>query len=61
MTGPPDADIPTVSAVVVTWNVEEYIAGCLRSLARSAGSMSVEQILVDNGSDDGTLEAIESE
>ena len=57
----PNTETPVVSAVVVTWNVAEYIDGCLRSLYRSAGSMPIETILVDNHSHDTTVEIIERE
>ena len=32
----PNADTPMVSAVIVTWNVAEYLPGCVRSRAKSA-------------------------
>ena len=57
----PNADTPMVSAVIVTWNVAEYLPGCVRSLAKSAGPMHIEPILVDNGSQDATLDVIESQ
>ncbi len=47
---------PDVSAVVVSWNVRDLLARCLRSVAQSAeqGGVAAELIVVDNASHDGT-------
>lgn len=44
---------PALSVVVVTWNAEALLRGCLRSLAPHVTSL-VETIVVDNGSSDGS-------
>jgi GT2 family glycosyltransferase len=57
----PGADVPTLSVVIVTWNVESYIRDCIRSVFESAGSLVTEVIAVDNASQDKTTEIIQSE
>lgn len=49
---------PDVSVCIVTWNGKDLTLVCLESLYRHTDGMEVEVILVDNGSDDGTAEAI---
>ena len=48
---------PSVEAVVVSYNSEAYIRGCLDSLKSNGAAI----IVVDNGSSDRTLEIIEKE
>jgi len=45
----------TISAIIVLYNSADYIAPCLESLA-ATGYPNLEVILVDNGSEDGSLE-----
>lgn len=47
-----------ISVVIVTWNSEQVIGGCLRSLAESAASSELELFVVDNDSRDGTVDAV---
>ncbi len=47
-----------VTVVVVSYNVRECTLACLDSVRRFAGSLTVEPILVDNASRDGTVEAV---
>jgi len=49
--------VPRVSAVIVTWNAADVIDDCLGSLFDGDPS-SVEAIVVDNGSTDGTVERV---
>lgn len=49
--------IPKIAAVVLSWNGKEMTADCLRSLLGSSYP-ELEVILVDNGSRDGTVEAV---
>lgn len=44
-----------ISVVILTWNSEKYIERCIHSLKRDN---DIEIILVDNGSNDSTLEII---
>jgi GT2 family glycosyltransferase len=50
---------PLVSVVVVSWRARDYVLDCLESLAANAG-VPYEAIVVDDGSDDGTPEAVRS-
>ncbi len=50
-----------VSVVIVAWNCREYILECLRSLQQSETHASLETIVIDNASADGTREAIGNE
>jgi len=55
----PDRKHATVSVVVVTYNSAELLPGLLASLpAACAGVESVEIVVVDNASTDGTLELV---
>jgi GT2 family glycosyltransferase len=51
------ADAPEVSVVVVAWRARDYVLRCLTALEEHAG-MSYEAIVVDDGSGDGTPEAV---
>ena len=47
-----------VSFVIVNWNTRDYSVQCIRSLYDHLGYMEFEILFVDNGSDDGSVEAI---
>ena len=49
---------PDVSVVVVAYNARDELADCLQSIERHIGDLSVETILVDNASTDGTAELV---
>jgi GT2 family glycosyltransferase len=55
------AERPDISAITVTHNGREMALRTLRSAIGAAGSASVEWLVVDAGSSDGTPEAIERE
>jgi len=46
--------IPDISVLIVSWNTRDYLARCLRAIPGAAGTLTVEIIVVDNGSSDGT-------
>ena len=48
---------PEVSVVVVAWRAREHVLRCMRSLEAAAG-LPYEAIVVDDGSNDGTPEAL---
>ncbi len=53
-----------LSAIVVTWNGWPFLERCLRSLeanVRAPGRIAMEVIVVDNGSEDATLESLARE
>ncbi|MCZ2078185.1 MAG: glycosyltransferase, partial [Bryobacterales bacterium] len=49
---------PLVSILIVTYNSEEYIGPCLRSIQKNTSYPRVEVIVVDNASCDGTAAAV---
>src|SRR5687767_8776781 len=50
---------PDVTAVIVTWNTRDLLMRCLASIDRHAPAHhALEIVVVDNGSSDGTAEAI---
>src|SRR3954447_10643966 len=51
----------TVSVVIVSWNTRHYVRLCLASLERASDRHSLEVIVVDNGSTDGTVEMVRHE
>ena len=52
---------PDLSVIIVTWNGREPVLACLGALFGRAGELSLELILVDNDSSDGTTEAVARE
>jgi len=49
---------PVLSIVILTWNAREMVLDCLGSIHEEAGDLSLEVVLVVNGSRDGTAEAV---
>lgn len=49
---------PTLSVILVSWNLREMVLDCLRSLHAEPLPFGLEVVLVDNGSRDGTVEAV---
>ena len=47
-----------LSIIIVSWNVKDDLLKCLSSLEENPPSESFEQIVVDNDSSDGTLDAV---
>ena len=50
-----------ISVVIVTWNSLKYIRECLTTVDAGRGSLSMEVIVVDNASSDGTQEVVRRE
>lgn len=44
-----------VSIIIVNWNVAELLAACLDSIANNSGGLSIEVIVVDSASSDGSV------
>lgn len=59
----PDARpaVPDLSVIVVNRNTRELLAECLASIRAHAGPVSVETIVVDNGSTDGSVQRVRDE
>ena len=51
-----------VAVIIVSWNVREYLADCLRSVCAdlTRSQLRGEIFVVDNASTDGSLEIIKS-
>ena len=52
---------PDVSVVVVSFNTRDLLRDCLQTLAREAGGVSYETIVVDNASKDGSADMVAAE
>lgn len=52
------SDRPEISVVIPSWNTLDYLVACLESLDR-APKPSIEIIVVENGSEDGSREYLE--
>lgn len=50
----------TLSIIIVSYNVKEFVLKCLGSINETCGGLDYEIIVVDNDSNDGTAEAIKS-
>jgi GT2 family glycosyltransferase len=50
-----------VSICIVTYHARDFLRDCLRSIYRTVDSVSFEIIVVDNHSEDGTLEILHSD
>ncbi len=57
--GRPEARRPDLSVVILSWNTKELSLACLQALASDECRYQREVILLDNGSQDGSAEAIE--
>jgi GT2 family glycosyltransferase len=55
------ANGPSISVVTVTFNSEGFIRACCTSVAQNAGPVSVEHVVLDNGSTDATVDIIRKE
>lgn len=49
-----------LSIVIVSWNVEEFLDTCLRSVLANIGNLSTEVIVVDNASKDNTVKMVKN-
>ena len=47
-----------ISVIIVSWNVRDFLKKCLESVFEFTKNVSFEIIVVDNNSQDGTIEMI---
>ena len=52
---------PDVSVIILNWNTRDMLADCLDTLAQQSGNLSLEIIVVDNASSDGSRELLPKE
>lgn len=50
-----------VSVIIVSWRVKELLRSCLASVFKQTNNIKIEVIVIDNASDDGTLEMVTQE
>ncbi len=50
---------PEVSIIIVNYNVEELLLKCLFSIYNTKGNLDIEVFVVDNASDDNSVDSIE--
>jgi hypothetical protein len=50
--------IPTLSIIIVNWNTRDLLANCLASISQTAGDLTSEIIVVDNGSTDDSVDMV---
>ena len=50
-----------ISVVIVSWNVKHLLEPCIQSLYDDADNYSLEIIVVDNNSNDGTVEMVQKQ
>jgi glycosyltransferase involved in cell wall biosynthesis len=50
-----------LSIIIVSWNVKEKLDKCLNHLFASQTNFEFEVFVVDNGSQDGSVEMVQSE
>ncbi len=52
--------MPDISIIIVNYNVKEFLLNALESVFKAAQNLTLEVIVVDNASEDGSVEAVES-
>lgn len=50
-----------VSVVIVSWNAKDYLRVCLRSIDEQSQGLSLEIFVVDNASEDGSVQMVRAE
>lgn len=52
---------PDVSVIIVSYNTRDITLACVRSVLERSGDVTVEIIVVDNASEDGSVDALRAE
>ncbi len=53
--------LPDLSILIVNWNVRDLLRECLRSIAAGRGNLTLELIVVDSASADGSADMVATE
>ncbi len=53
--------LPDLSILIVNWNVRDLLRECLRSIAAGQGNLTLELIVVDSASADGSADMVATE
>jgi len=54
-------NIADVSVIIVSWNTQDILRNCLRSIYEQSGDSSLEVIVIDNASTDGSAEMVKKD
>lgn len=57
---PPGTEAPVLSVVIVNWNARDHLATLIRTLPEAVASLSYEALVVDNASEDGSVDMLRS-
>ena len=49
-----------LSIIIVSWNVQDMLADCLRSIDQYHGTLEIETIVIDSASSDGSAEMVKT-
>jgi GT2 family glycosyltransferase len=52
---------PDLSVIVLSWNTKDLLRDCLQAVQRGHGALSVETLVIDNGSTDGSADLVANE
>ena len=52
---------PVVSVIIVSWNTRDLLRECLKTVLRETQNLACEVLVVDNASEDGTVEMLAGE
>ena len=52
---------PELSVVVLSWNTRQFLNECLTSLREAADGLSLEVVVIDNASHDGSPDMVEAD
>ena len=47
-----------LSIIIVSWNVRDMLADCLRSIEQYHGTLDIETIVIDSASSDDTVDML---
>ena len=51
-----------ISIIIVNYNVRDYLISCIKSiLEQSSNSLSIEIIVIDNNSNDNSVESLKND